>query len=85
MLPRVPAEVAERRLVCIQQVAERLTQARHVDAPTRVAERQHEDVPHRPLPDKGNPLINDNYYCETLPSRRHTEGVTADRRDRTVC
>ena len=23
--------------------------------------------------------------CETLPSRRHTEGVTADRRDRTVC
>ncbi len=30
-------------------------------------------------------LINDNYCCETLPSRRHTEGVTADRRDRTVC
>ena len=32
----------------------------------------------------GRALINDNYCCETLPSRRHTEGVTADRRDRTV-
>ena len=46
MLLRVTAEVRDRLLVCIEQVAQRLAQARNVDAPPRVAERQHEDVPH---------------------------------------
>ena len=34
---------------------------------------------------QGRALMHSLICCETLPSRRHTEGVTADRRDRTVC
>ena len=49
MLLRVPAEVRERLLVRIEQLAERLAQTGHVDAPAREAERQHEDVSHLPL------------------------------------
>ena len=45
MLLGVAAEVRERLLVRIEQFAERLAQTRHVEAPPREAERQHENVP----------------------------------------
>ena len=55
MLLRVPAEVRERLLVRIEQLAERLAQTGHVDAPAREAERQHENVSHLPLRAEPNP------------------------------
>ena len=49
MLLRATAEVRERLLVRVEQLAQRLAQTRHVEAPPRVAERQHKDVPHLAL------------------------------------
>ena len=57
MLLRVPAEVRERRLVRIEQIAQRLAQTRHVDAPPRKAERQHEHVPHLPRRAETDPRL----------------------------
>ena len=50
----VTAEVLEGDLVRIEERAERFIQTRHVEAPTRIAQRQDEDVPDdrlRPEPD----------------------------------
>ena len=57
MLLGVAAEVRERLLVRIEQFAERLAQTRHVDAPPREAERQHEDVPHLALRTQPDPRL----------------------------
>ena len=46
MLLGATAEVRERLLVRVEQFAQRLAQTRHVEAPSREAERQHEDVTH---------------------------------------
>ncbi len=80
MLLRVTAEVRERLLVRIQQVAQRLAQTRHVDAPTRVAERQHEDVPHlQPCrePDPGLPPVDlalqSRWRLEPRPRHRRVQ------------
>ena len=57
MLLGVAAEVRERLLVRIEQIAERLAQARHVETPPRVAERQHKDVPHLALRTQPDPRL----------------------------
>ena len=57
MLLGVAAEVRERLLVRIEQLAERLAQTRHIDAPPREAERQHEDMPHLALRTQPDPRL----------------------------
>ena len=78
MLLGVAAEVCERLLVRIEQVAERLAQTRHVEAPPRVAERQHEDVPHRPLSIHRDPRLPPVDLA--LQSRRRLEPRPRHRR-----
>ena len=78
MLLRAPAEVRERLLVCVEQLAERLAQTRHVEAPPRETERQHEDVPHlalRTQPDSRLAPVN-----LALQPRRRLEPRTGHRR-----
>ena len=81
MLLRVPAEVRKRLLVRIEQLAECLAQARHVDAPPREAERQHEDVSHLPLrvePDAGlSPVSPVSPVDLALQSRRRPRTASA--------
>ena len=57
MLLGVTTEVRERLLVRIEQIAERFRQARYVDAPPRVAERQYEDVPDLALRTQPDPRL----------------------------
>ena len=57
MLLGATAEVRERLLVRVEQLAERLAQTRHVEAPPREAERQHEDVPHLALRTQPDPRL----------------------------
>ena len=78
MLLRVPAEVRNRLLVRIEQLAECLAQARHVDAPAREAERQHEDVSHLPLRVEPNPGLSPVDLA--LQSRRRLEPRPRHRR-----
>jgi hypothetical protein len=44
VLARVAAEVLERPLVAVEELGQRLAQARAVEAPPTEAERQHEHV-----------------------------------------
>ena len=78
MLLRATAEVRKRLLVRVEQLAERLAQTRHVEAPPRETERQHEDVPHlalRTQPDSRLAPVN-----LALQPRRRLEPRTGHRR-----
>ena len=57
MLLGATAEVRKRLLVRVEQLAQRLAQARNVEAPPREAERQHEDVSHLTLRTQPDPRL----------------------------